>query len=174
MKFGLLFILGVTAITTLGFPGKSKSDSLPLPEPQLSNIQSATDRFQSLETASAAGYNFTPTLDYCNPGVGGAGYHYINLGLIDTIVDPLQPEAMIYVPDTNGTLHLGAVEYIVPVTAWNTEHKAEWPQVMDQQFHLNSTLNVYTLRVWVWKDNPSGRFEDWNPSISCLQYAKGA
>lgn len=175
MKIGLLFILGFTALTALSSAGQSdRRESLPQPPSQMSQLQSATERFQNLETARAAGYSFMPSLDYCNPNLGGMGYQYINLGLVDTTVDPLQPEVMIYVPESNGALHLAAVEYIVPVTAWNAEHQAQWPQVMGRQFHLNSGLNIYTLRVWAWKNNPAGQFEDWNPNISCLQYAKGA
>jgi len=25
----------------------------------------------------------------------------------------------------------------------------------------------YILHAWVWKNNPSGMFEDWNPAVSC-------
>lgn len=25
----------------------------------------------------------------------------------------------------------------------------------------------WLLHVWVWKHNPNGMFEDWNPNVSC-------
>jgi len=25
----------------------------------------------------------------------------------------------------------------------------------------------YSLHVWAWKNNPSGTFVDWNPTVSC-------
>jgi hypothetical protein len=25
----------------------------------------------------------------------------------------------------------------------------------------------FQLHVWVWKHNPSGMFEDWNPTVNC-------
>jgi hypothetical protein len=133
----------------------------------VSQLHSATEQFQRLDVAQAAGYNFMAGLNYCNPSLGGAGYPYVNIGLIDTTVDILHPEALIYIPGPNGTLQLGAVEYIVPVAAWKAAHTSEWPQLMDQQFHLNSTLGLYFLHVWVGKTNPSGMFEDWNPAVAC-------
>ena len=158
MKIGILFLLGITAISVLGIAGQG----------ELPQLHSATEQFQRPEAAQAAGYNFMSSLDYCNQNLGGAGYQYVNIGLIDTNVDLLHPEALIYVPDPSGTLQLGAVEYMVPVAAWNAIHKAEWPQIMGQQFHLNATLGAYVLHVWIWKDNPSGIFEDWNPNVACL------
>jgi hypothetical protein len=158
MKSGFLFILGMAAIMALGANGQG----------ELAQIRAATKQFQRLEVAQAAGYNFVSGPNHCNPSFGGAGYQYVNIGLIDTTVDPLHPEALIYVPDSNGALQLGAVEYIVPVTAWNTTHTAEWPRVMGQQFSLDSSLGVYILHVWVWSTNPSGIFENWNPNLACL------
>jgi hypothetical protein len=29
----------------------------------------------------------------------------------------------------------------------------------------------YELHVWAWKRNASGIFSDWNPRVSCAQYA---
>ena len=27
--------------------------------------------------------------------------------------------------------------------------------------------DFYELHAWIWKHNPSGMFEDWNPTVSC-------
>jgi hypothetical protein len=157
MKSGLVFILGLVAILRMGVAEQG----------DLVQLRSATGQFQNPGEAEAAGYNPMTGLVQCNADLGGAGTEYINVGLIDTTVDLLQPEAMIYIPGPNGTLQLGAVEYIVPVAAWNATHTAEWPHIMGQQFHLNSIRGIYILHVWVWSDNPSGVFEDWNPNVAC-------
>jgi len=162
MKASIMFLLAFSAIATLGFPRQGDS-------PELRQLSSISEQFQQPEMAQAAGYNFFSGLENCNLNLGGAGYPYVNIGLIDTTVDLLQPEVLIYVPTPNGTLQLGAVEYIVPVNAWNDTHKDEWPRLMEQQFHLNSTLGAYVLHVWVWQENPSGMFEDWNPKVACNQ-----
>src|SRR5215510_10401280 len=107
MKIPLLFLIAVTAISALGATGHGQVA-------HLSKLHTATEQFQHLEAAQAAGYNFMAGLNTCNPTLGGAGYPYVNIGLIDTTVDLQYPEAMIYVPGPNGTWQLGAVEYIVP------------------------------------------------------------
>jgi hypothetical protein len=131
-------------------------------------VRAATAQFHHTLAARTAGYDLVPGLDYCfqNYGVGGMGYHYINTNLIDTIVDLLHPEAMVYAPDVNGSIQLGAVEYIVPVDTWDAEYD-ELPQVLGQNFHFNERLDMYVLHAWIWKNNSSGMFEDWNPEVVC-------
>lgn len=134
----------------------------------LAQLRDATAQYHRPEAAQAAGYDLVPGLDHCfnKPGVGAMGYHYINVSLLDITVNFLQPEVMVYTPGPNGGLQLGAVEYVVPAALWDAEH-AELPQVIGQEFHLNPSLGVYVLHIWVWKNNTSGMFEDWNPKVSC-------
>ena len=134
----------------------------------LAELRSATAQYHRPDVAQAAGYDLVPGLDHCfnNPGVGAMGYHYININLLDTLVDFLQPEVMVYVPGPNGILQLGAVEYVVPAAAWDAEND-ELPQVFGRAFHMNSDLGVYVLHIWIWKNNPAGMFEDWNPTVLC-------
>jgi hypothetical protein len=135
----------------------------------LLKLRSVNEKYQDIETVKAAGYSLVPDLDYCfdNPGVGGMGYHYIDTASLDTSLDPLKPEAMVYAPDPNGQLRLAAVEYIVPADKWDAEHSGELPMVLGQHLHLNKELGVYVLHAWLWEKNPAGVFEDWNPKISC-------
>src|SRR5512134_3593690 len=157
MKSQISFILGFIAILALNVTD----------ETELAQLRAATAEFHRLEAAQAAGYDLVPGLDHCfdNPGVGGMGFHYINTSILDTTVDLLHPEAMVYAPTRKG-LQLGAVEYIVPAAAWDAEHD-ELPELFGRHFHLNEALGVYVLHAWIWKDNPAGMFEDWNPRVSC-------
>ena len=133
----------------------------------LADLRLVTVQYQSLQEALTSGYNLAPGPNQClsNSSFGALGYRFINNSLLDGKVDYLQPEALVYVPAPNGTLRLGAVEYIVPTTAWNAN--AGWPQINGHQFHLNPSLGAYVLHMWVWETNPSGMFEDWNPKVSC-------
>ena len=80
----------------------------------------------------------------------------------------LRPEALVYEPGPNGQLRLVAVEWIVPVAAWEAAGNTEPPSVLGQKMHvLNPALGWYVLHAWVWKYNPSGVFEDWNPNVVC-------
>ena len=136
---------------------------------ELQRLRTATARFHNIPVAQAAGYDLVPGLDYCfeNPGVGAMGYHYINQDIMDLNVDMLRPEAMVYATDRNGRLHLGAVEYIVPAAEWDAAGHSVPPQLFGRHFHLNESLGVYILHAWIWKTNPAGIFEDWNPNVSC-------
>jgi hypothetical protein len=138
-------------------------------ESDLAAVRAATAHFHRPEVAQAGGWDLVPGLDHCfqNPGVGAMGYHYINVGKLDTTVEMLAPEAMVYVPGPHGRLQLGAVEYIVPAAAWDAEGHAELPSVLGQSFHLNEALGVYVLHAWIWKHNEAGIFEDWNPDVTC-------
>lgn len=135
----------------------------------LAQLRAATAQFHQTQAAQAAGYGLVPGLDYCfdNPGVGGMGIHYINTSIMDLTVDELHPEAMVYVPGPNGILQLGAVEYIVPAAAWDAAGNTQPPTAWGQSFHLDPALGVYILHAWIWKENPSGMFSDWNPKVSC-------
>jgi len=155
---GIIFMFGLIGILMMGKNGQSDQSQLRL----------VTAPFQRIEAAQAAGYGLVPGPNICVADLtfGGLGYRYVNSGLIDAQVDFLQPEAMIYILGPNGALQLGAVEYVVPVPAWNAVHTG-WPQIMGHQFHLNPGLNAYVLHIWVWENNPAGMFEDWNPKVSC-------
>lgn len=134
----------------------------------LDQLRDATDTYHQVSAAQAAGYDLVPTLDYCfdNPGVGGMGFHYINMTLYDTKIEPLKPEAMVYSTRLNGSLALGAVEYIVPAADWNATH-SQPPTLFGQVFGFEEALGVYELHAWIWRNNPSGVFVEWNPKVSC-------
>jgi hypothetical protein len=139
------------------------------PGPDLAAVRRATAQYHRPEAAMAAGWNLVPGLDHCffQPGVGAMGYHLIDAASLDLSLDPLHPEALVYAPGPNGQLQLGAVEYVVPAAAWDATGNPELPMVLGQRLHLNEALGVYILHAWIWKHNPSGIFEDWNPRVHC-------
>ena len=124
--------------------------------------------FEDTDGAEDEGWILLDGLNHCfdNPGVGGMGFHYINQSMLDTTVDESTPEAFVYAPAGDG-LELAAVEFIVPAPAWDESGQDGLPQAFGREFHLNSELGVYVLHAWVYKDNPAGTFEDWNPQVSC-------
>lgn len=136
---------------------------------ELAKVRKATAKFQRVEVARKAGYDLREGLDQCfeKPGVGAMGFHYINTDILDLKLDALQPEAMIYAPGPKGQLKLGAVEYIVPADKWDAAGNTMPPSVLGRHLHLNKDLGVYVLHIWLWKHNPAGMFEDWNPTVSC-------
>lgn len=131
----------------------------------LAEANLAAAAFQDLEMAEAAGYVSTMETLGCfeNPEVGGMGLHYLNESLMDDQVDATQPEALVYELDSQGEI-VGLVghEYIVPLEAWTAE---EPPSLFGIDFHEHGTLPLWILHAWIWKDNPIGTFNDWNPKV---------
>jgi hypothetical protein len=109
-----------------------------------------------------------------SPGVGGMGIHYVKASLVD---DPTEraatPELLVYEPLKNGRLRLVALEYVVIQSAWEAAGNTRAPSLYGQQFTLTPAGNrfglpaFYELHAWVWKHNPLGMFEDFNPRVSC-------
>jgi len=154
------------------------------PVRQLVQAQQATARFQNLDVAKHAGYT-DPFKDLNGircivdtgmdgmPGMGGMGVHNVN----DTnVADPAEvasrPEAVVYEPDRHGHLNLVALEYLVPKAVWDKTHR-DPPSLFGQPFMLNPVSNrflpfaFYSLHVWLYKANPGGLFEMWNPRVHC-------
>lgn len=139
------------------------------PDDALQALRQATAPYQDVAMAQAAGYHLVDGLDHCfaNEPVGAMGFHYIDTTHLDLTLDPLHPEAMVYAPQADGTLTLGAVEFIVPAEAWDSAGHSEPPMLFDRHLHLNPALGVYVLHAWIWLDNDRGVFEDWNPDVTC-------
>ncbi len=135
----------------------------------LAQVRAATARFHRTEVAQADGWGLISGLDDCfdNQPTGAMGFHYINGPKIDTIIEVLQPEAMVYAPGPNGQLMLGAVEYIVDAPSWDAANPGVLPSVLGQEYHAHPVLPIYVLHAWIWKNNPSGMFQDWNPNVTC-------
>ena len=125
----------------------------------------ATAGYQDVATAEADGY--ASSLDtlgcFTDPDLGGMGLHFIDERLMDDQVDLGEPEALVYELDANGDITgLVAHEYIVPADAWT---ETTPPQLFGIDFHQHPTLPLWVLHAWLWKDNPTGIFQDWNPAV---------
>ncbi len=144
----------------------------------LSSARAGTARFHEIDAARDAGYGLftdaagTACID--NPGVGGMGVHYVNGDLVgDPSVNAATPEALVYEPQSNGQLRLVAAEYVVLQAAWEEAGNTAGPSLFGQPFELVPSPNryglppFYELHAWIWKHNPSGMFNDWNPLVSC-------
>jgi hypothetical protein len=101
------------------------------------------------------------------------GIHYVNGALVgDPSVDVRTPEALVYDPDEHGHLKLVAAEYIVDQAAWDATHSGP-PSLFGQDFERSAAGNrfgldpFYELHAWLWKPNPRGFFDDWNPRVVC-------
>jgi hypothetical protein len=143
----------------------------------LSTVRAATAGYHNLDAALEAGYaRFVDAQGIAcidQPGEGGMGIHYVNGALVeDAGIDAATPEALVYEPRRNGRLRLVATEYIVFQDTWDATHSSP-PSLFGRDFESVGSPNrygippFYELHAWVWKHNPSGMFNDWNPRVSC-------
>jgi len=141
----------------------------------IKRVREATERFQDVREAGAAGYALAFG---CVSGdtTGAMGLHYLNMDLVTAgAVDVRYPQIVIYEPTPSGHLRLVGADYLVMAEQWNATHPGP-PQLMGQLFHLFPSPNrfglpaFYTLHVWAWKDNPNGAFVNWHPNVSCESF----
>ncbi|MGI9111957.1 MAG: hypothetical protein ACR2GT_07145 [Gaiellaceae bacterium] len=137
--------------------------------------KSSTARFHDLNQAIAAGYS-VKVADLAGieciaePGEGAMGVHMLNPSLLDARIDAAQPELLVYEPRGNGSLKLVALEYLVLKGAWKG---AEKPALFGRGFDEIGPGNryglpaFYALHAWIWKPNPSGILNAWNPRVDC-------
>jgi hypothetical protein len=139
--------------------------------------KSATAGFHDLEKAEAMGYGKFPDaagIACIESAAGGMGVHYVNGGLVgDAVLDPTRPEALVYQPKPGGGVRLVALEYIVFRDVWHAAGHTNPPSLFGRQFDFTDSPNrygippFYALHAWIWKPNPSGILEPYNPRVDC-------
>ena len=159
---------------------------------QMAEVRGLTAAFHDLDNATAAGYTvWSPDPNAANAtcpssAEGNMGYHRVKVSLRggaanpaagDAVIDPLQPEMLLYEKLPDGSLHLVGVEYIVFKAAWEREHGAGAapPEVFSQPLLFSThtfpgnpdPIPHYELHVWLFAGNPLGLFYPWNPDVSC-------
>jgi hypothetical protein len=123
---------------------------------ELAAVRAATAKFHDIGRTDLAGYH-KALWCFSQPGLGGMGWHYLNVGRIGSL-KPTEPAALVY--EVDGTeLKLVAVEYIVP---YDVLHQ---PSLFGRPFLHNLNPNVWALHAWIWKDNPAGMFAAFNPKV---------
>lgn len=134
-------------------------------EHDVTRARAATEAFRSLDRAVASGYQRDGGRCLDHPPDGAMGYHHMNPALLDATLDIERPEILVYERLPTGEYRLNGVEYVVPFTAWPAT--SEPPVVMGQPLRRAASLELWYRHVWIWRENPSGLFADWNPLVKC-------
>lgn len=131
-------------------------------EGAIATLQRVTARYHDLSVAQADTFQLLHPCEN-RPGEGPVGIVYVNFErLLDGVVDPSSPDALIYEPGTNGRAPaLVGVEFAV----LNTGQAP--PQFLGATFQPEDEFGVYALHAWVWRNNPEGLFAETNPRVSC-------
>ncbi len=152
----------------------------------LAKARSVTAKYHDVSVALADGYiAASPCVEI--PGVAAMGIHYVNFALAsDLMVNELEPEELLYVPHDGG-FRLVGVEYYMTALANTAEGPQPWfgeaapplgwftsaPTVFEESIdgpmpgHGPGMPWHYDFHVWLWQANPSGIFEEFNPTVQC-------
>lgn len=109
------------------------------------------------------------------PRVDGNGTH----------TDFLTPGVLLYEPQADGSLELVAVENLAFEKAWKEAGNAGPPSSIGHDWaHMVNDPGTeadeahgfqphYELHAWVFRDNPNGPFEPFNPAVTCEHHKGG-
>lgn len=130
--------------------------------------------------------------------LGAMGVHYFRPDLVGVTAPPSpredgvgvhtdfrQPAILIYEPQADGSAKLVAVENLVFAASWKasghsappTFHGVPYDSMADDPATPIDEAHMFQphfdRHVWIYRDNPNGVFEPFNPAVSC-QYHKGS
>ncbi len=139
-------------------------------ETLVERVREATERFASVSTAEAEGYQPIPCVS--GSGGGAMGIHYVNpnhLNEDDNTLDLAKPEAVMYEPQEDGSLVLLGVEYITFEGPASLEGHLLDYRGSPNRYGLEP---YYEMHVWAHRENPAGPFVGMNSSVTC-EFAGG-
>jgi len=163
-------------------------------------VRTATEKYKDVNVALADGYIRDPAdkcISAAAEGLpaewGAMGIHYIHPKLLGitageprvngngTHTDWMQPAVVVYEPQADGSLELVAVENLVWQAAWKEMGKpipeingkawdvmADDPNTEGDEAH--EFMPHYDQHVWLYRENPSGMLQSFNPGVSCEEH----
>ena len=153
-------VVGFAFLSLLVFGPAQAADAV---NPLVKHVREANERFKDVKVAVAEGYAPIPCTS--GPTGGAMGIHYVNGDLLKAgKLDVAHPQAVMYEPQSDGSLDLVAVEYIAFKGPASLEGHLFNFVSEPNRYGLDK---FYEMHVWAWRDNPTGAFADMNPKVSC-------
>ncbi|SBT88632.1 hypothetical protein GA0115233_1003154 [Streptomyces sp. DI166] len=134
-------------------PGQAAAAPDPFVWTDLTPTYNATGKYAYEPFAASGGYERT---DECVPNMG---YHYVNPAYLNSL-DPATPAALLYEDGKHGR-ELFAVEWVVEDKGQAT------PELFGRKFDEGQLPGHFTLHAWIYKHNPDGLLEGFNPKVKC-------
>lgn len=142
--------------------------------PLINKVHNATAQYVDINVAFHQGFVVaTPCVS--GPDTGAMGVHLVLPSRIASgVLDPTQPQALIYEPMANGAMRLVGVEFIVLESVWAASNPSgSVPALEGNLLNYIAAPNryglpaFYEIHVWAWQDNPQGSYADWNTQVTC-------
>lgn len=130
----------------------------------IATLRRVTARYHDIDAAIADGFVFLHGCE-SRPDEGPVGELWVHFGrLLDGVIDPSAPDALLYLPRRNAPPKLLGAELAVPYALWTGQQP---PRFMGAEFQSEDEFGVFGLHVWIWNRNPEGMFAESNPNVSC-------
>jgi hypothetical protein len=113
------------------------------------------------------------------PPGGGPPPEGVRVTGSDAAIDQSKPEVLVYEPTADGGRQLVAIEYLVFRAPWDAAGNTAPPSLRGTQFvsmaddpatpmdEAHGFEPHYELHWWLYRDNPSGEFAEFNPNVRC-------
>jgi hypothetical protein len=158
------------ALTLLLLPVVAAGDEA---RPLIDKVRNATARYLDINVPLSEGWVVaTPCVS--GPDTGAMGVHLVLPSRLSTVLlDPTQPQALIYEPMADGSWRLVGVEFIVLENVWAPNNPSSVPALEGNLLNYIAAPNryglpaFYEIHVWAWEDNPKGSYADWNTHVTC-------
>jgi hypothetical protein len=144
--------------------------------PLVAKVREAIARYKDINQAlkREKGWAIATTC-VSGPETGAMGVHVVKGSrLADGILNPEEPEALIYEPGPDGHMRLVGAEFIQDAADWAARNPNGPPPSLDgnlmnfvdapNRYGLNP---FYEIHVWAIEDNPKGSFADFNTHVTC-------
>ena len=170
-------LLAIGAIASGASAGTSRTAARTPDDPVWATLlvaREATAKYHDVKQATKDGYHPVSACVLAPDGSGAMGIHYLNDAYAkDPAILAAKPELLLYMPQTDGSLKLVAVEYWRPDADQDLTTDSDRPILAGVPFngpmegHDPGMPRHYDLHVWVWAWNPAGVFEQFNPRFHC-------
>ena len=131
----------------------------------IAELRRVTAKYHDVAAATADG--FVAVVAGCEEREGETrvAIPYASLArILDGVLDPSLPDALLYEPARDGKHKLVGVEMVIPYPLWSA---AQPPTFLGVPLQREDELGVFGLHIWIWRHNPNGMFAVDNPRVSC-------
>lgn len=131
-------------------------------------VRASLARFHDVNVAIAEGYFNT---EQCESNADGQamGIHFVRFDLFmdNNVNNAYEPEMLLYTRTKEGEYRLVGVEYYQDSVGQPTPSVLGRPLDGPMPGHAPGAPEHYDLHVWLYRENPSGLFAQYNPKLTC-------
>ena len=163
---GFVFVASIITASVITAPAQSDDPNCQTTQclQDVAAARKATAKYHDFQVALDDGFiQVSPCIEH--PDFGAMGFHFLNPARVgDLLAIPSEPELLLYMPDSDGVMQLVAVEYSVPFIGQAAPTLFDLP-MQGPEDHGGGP--AYERHAWIWRNNPNGMFQPFNPKLSC-------